>query len=149
MLSRDYRDILGGALLLLTGVFMALYAMNHYQLGTLRTMGPGLFPTVIGWLLAFFGLLLSVSGFFRTGVKPEIPIVTPAIVLASILAFALIVRPFGVIPAILAVTAISSVADLKFRPVVTVVLCVVLSLVAYLIFQVGLKLPMAMFSWPF
>lgn len=149
MLSRDYRDIVGGGLLLVVGAFMALYAMNHYPLGTLRTMGPGMFPMAIGWLLAFFGLLLGVSGFFRTGRWPQVPLVTPAIVIASIVAFTVLVRPFGIIPAILGVTAISSFADLKFRPVVTVVLCVVLSLVAYLIFRVGLSLPMAMFNWPF
>jgi hypothetical protein len=148
MLSRDYRDIVGGGLLVAAGAFMALYAMSNYPLGTLRTMGPGMFPTIVGWVLAFFGVLLAISGLFRSGTWPQIPLVTPAIVVASIAAFAMLVRPFGVIPAIVGVTLISCFADLKFRPVTTLVLCVVLSLVAYLIFQVGLRLPMAMFNWP-
>ena len=71
------------------------------------------------------------------------------IVLLGVAAFAVTIRPFGLIPAILAVVIISSFAELKFRPVSLAILCAVLCLIAWLTFRVGLGLPMAMFRWPF
>lgn len=149
MLSRDYKDIAGGALLVLFGLGFSLYAMGHYDLGTLRRMGPGMFPAALGFVLAFFGVLLLVPAFFRPGVRPEIRIWTPLFVLSGVAAFALTIRPFGLIPAILAVVIISSFAELKFRPLSLAILCAVLCLIAWLTFRVGLGLPMAMFRWPF
>jgi hypothetical protein len=56
MLSRDYRDIVGGLLLVVLGLGFSWYAAEHYDLGSLRRMGPGMFPTVLGVALACLGL---------------------------------------------------------------------------------------------
>lgn len=149
MLSRDYRDIVGGAFLVLFGLAFSWYAAEHYELGTLRRMGPGMFPTALGFVLALFGAILAVSAFFRQGTMPEIRIWTPLFVLAGTAAFAMTIRPFGLMPAILAVVVISSLAELKVRPVSLIVLCASLCLIAWLTFRVGLGLPIPMFRWPF
>lgn len=149
MLSRDYRDIAGGALLVLFGIAFSLYAIGHYDLGTMRRMGPGMFPAALGFVLAAFGLILLVAAFFRTGEMPEIRIWTPLFVLAGVTAFGLTIRPFGLIPAVLAVTIVSSLAELKIRPVSLALLCVALCLIAWLAFGVGLGMPIPMFRWPF
>lgn len=147
--SRDYRDIVGGLLLIVVGIAFSWYAIEHYDLGTLRRMGPGMFPAGLGFVLALFGVLLVVPAFFREGVMPEIRTWTPLFVLLGVAAFALTVRPFGLIPAILAVVIVSSLAELKFRPVSLAGLCAALCLIAWLTFRVGLGLPMTMFRWPF
>lgn len=149
MLSRDYRDIVGGALLVIIGIAYSWYAIEHYDLGTLRRMGPGMFPSALGFVLAGFGAVLAVQAFFRTGVMPEIRILTPLFVILGVAAFALTIQPFGLIPAILAVTVISSLAELKVRPVSLGILCLVLCVIAWLTFRVGLSLPLPMFRWPF
>lgn len=149
MVSRDYRDVAGGLLLLLFGVSFSCYAIEHYDLGTLRRMGPGMFPTGLGFVLAFFGLLLFVPALLRPGIRPEIRVWTPLFILSGVAAFALTIRPFGLLPAILAVTVISSMAELKLRPASLSVLCIVLCLIAWLTFRIGLGLPMPMVNWPF
>lgn len=149
MLSRDYRDIVGGGLLIVGGLLFTWYASSSYDLGTLRRMGPGMFPTALGVTLALFGALIAVPAFFRQGPMPVVRIWTPLFVLAGVAAFAMTIRPFGLMPAILAVVIISSFAELKVRPLSLAILCVVLCVIAWLTFRVGLGLPIAMWRWPY
>ena len=149
MLTRDYRDIVGGAVLVITGLAFSWYAATHYDLGTLRRMGPGMFPSALGVLLAIFGAATMIPAFFRPGTMPEVRKWTPLFVLAGVAAFGLMIRPFGLIPATLAVTIISSFAELRIRPLSLAMLCLSLCLISWLTFKVGLGLPIQMFSWPF
>lgn len=149
MLSRDYRDIAGGFLLVAVGLIFSWYATAHYDLGTMRRMGPGMFPTALGVVLAGFGFMIAIPAAFRPGVMPEIRIWTPLYVLTGVAAFALMIRPMGLIPAVLGVVVISSLAELKVKPVSLTVLSTVLCLIAWLVFRVGLGLPVALFRWPF
>lgn len=149
MLSRDYRDIAGGVLLIVFGGWVVWYSTSHYELGTFRRMAPGMFPMMLGVILAVFGAAIAIPAFFRAGPKPEIRIWTPLFVLAGVGAFAILVRPFGLIPAILGVTIISSLAELKVRPISLFLLCLSLCLIAWLTFRVGLGLPMPMYRWPY
>lgn len=148
-LKRDYRDIVGGAALLILGLWFSFHAIGSYELGTLRRMGPGMFPAGLGFVLAFFGALQVIPAFFRPGAKPSIRVWTPLFVLGGVLAFAFVVQPFGLLPAIVAVTVISSLAELKIRPLSLTVLCVSLCLIAWLTFRVALSLPLSMWKWPF
>lgn len=149
MLSRDYRDIVGGAVLVVTGLGFSGYAYAHYDLGTINRMGPGMFPAVLGLVLAAFGVMQSVPAFFRQGTIPDIRVWSPLFVLGGIAAFAAMIRPFGLLPAIVVLVAISSCAELKFRPVSLLVLTVSLCVMSWLIFRVGLGVPLAMARWPY
>lgn len=149
MFSRDYRDMVGGSLLMAGGLALALYAAASYDLGTLQRMGPGMFPMGLGYVTAGFGGILFVQAMFRPGVMPEIRIWSPLFILLGTGAFALLVRPFGLIPAILAVTIISSFAELKVRPVSLTILSGTLCVIAWLVFRVALGLPILMIRWPF
>lgn len=149
MFSRDWRDVVGGALLAVLGLAFSWYAAEHYNLSTLRRMGPGMFPAGLGLVLAFFGVLMMVPALFREGTMPVIRFWSPLFVLSGVAAFALTIRPFGLIPAILSVVVVSSFADLKVRPVSLALLCAALCLVAWLTFRVGLGLPIPMLRWPF
>jgi hypothetical protein len=149
MLKRDYRDMSAGGLLIAGGLTLALYSAANYDLGTARQMGPGMFPTGLGYLIAFFGVVLFIQAMFRTGTMPEIRLWSPLFVLAGTAAFALMIRPFGMIPAIIATTFISSIAEKRFRPVSLVLLPAFLCLLSYLIFSLALRMPIPMFRWPF
>lgn len=144
MLERDYRDIIGGALLALAGAWIAWYATSYLDLGTIRRMGPGLFPTGMGVLLSLFGIAIMVPAFFRTGTCDEFEFRSTAAVLGSVATFAMIIGPFGLLPAIAALVVVASLAETVFRPVAIFGLIACLSVMAYLIFSVGLGLPLAM-----
>lgn len=149
MLSRDYRDMSAGAALIAGGGVVVIYAMFNLELGTLRQMGPGMFPFGLGWIMAGLGLILLVQSFFRAGVMPEIRIYVPIVVLASVIAFGLMVRPFGLLPAVIAATVVSSLAERRFRPVSLAALSTALCLISWLVFKLALGLPVFMLRWPF
>lgn len=70
MLDRDYRDIVTGLVLALIGGFAALYAAQHYSLGTVSRMGPAMVPVSLGVILAGFGLFIAIPGFSKRA-KPS------------------------------------------------------------------------------
>ncbi|PZO67356.1 MAG: tripartite tricarboxylate transporter TctB family protein [Paracoccus denitrificans] len=149
MLSRDYTDIVGGAVLTVVGLSFSGYAFANYDLGTISRMGPGMFPMFMGLILAAFGLMQMIPAFFRQGRMPEIRIWSPLFVLASVGAFAAMIRPFGLIPSIIVLVTIASCAELKLHPRSLFALILTLCVMSWLIFDVGLGVPLAMARWPF
>jgi len=67
----------------------------------------------------------------------------------KIAAFALLIKPFGMVPAIIAATVISSIADLKFRPGSLFLLCLGLCLIVPFVFLYLLGLRVPVVAWPF
>lgn len=148
MYARDIRDIIGGLVLVALGLSAAFYSGQSYGLGTLRSMGPGMFPLGIGVLLAFFGATIAIGAVFRPGPKVEFDLSGAFFVLAGVASFALLVRHLGLVPAIVATVVISSMAAPRFKPVSVAVLSVFLCVGAWLIFRVGLGLPLPIFRFP-
>lgn len=148
MYNRDYRDLWGGGTLVVVGVLATVIAVQTLNLGTLTQMGPGMFPAAVGVILAVLGLLIMVPALFRQGTKLETDMRSFVAIIGSIFAFAFIVRPFGLVAAIVATTVIASRADSKLSVVETAVVAACLSVGAILVFQVGLGLPFTAFKWP-
>lgn len=148
MYRRDYRDILGGALLLATGLFVVWYASATLSVGSFARMGPGFFPIAVGWLIAGFGIAVMVPAFFRQGGRVPIEVRSTLAVLSGVSAFALAIRSVGLVPAVVALLLLSSLAEPVFRPITLIAMAVILPLGAYLIFHVGLGVPFVMFRSP-
>lgn len=149
MFRIDYVDIVGGALLVLLGSAVTYTSVAYYPMGTASRMGPGMFPAGLGVVLALLGLALSVQALRRPGDKPDIRIFSPLFVLGGIAAFAALIQPFGLIPAIVAIIVITSLADLRIRPVSLVISCIGLSLFAPFVFVFCLGLQIPLLRWPF
>ena len=151
MHSRDYRDVIAGAVLVAFGLWFAWYALAHYGRGTVAKVGEGMFPAGLGILLAILGSIVAFSALLRQRAKSELSVRAPLFVLLGIAGFALLVKPFGMIPAIVALVVLSCLANThekKASPVAIFVMCGVLSLLCFLIFRVGLGLMFPLFDWP-
>lgn len=118
------------------------------KIGTVSQMGPGMFPAAVGVLLAAIGIFLLIQGVLTQGEPIEFDLRSILLICLSIAAFALLIRSFGLVPAITATVAIASRADAKLSPLGVAILSTVLSVAAVLIFQVGLKLSLSAFNWP-
>ena len=70
-MQRDWADIWGGAVLALLGAGVAVYAGLRLDFGTLRAMGPGFFPTVLGALLAVLGAAVAFPAWARAAETPK------------------------------------------------------------------------------
>ena len=148
MLTRDYRDIIGGGSLLALGLFAGFYAATEYSIGTVQHMGPGMFPAVLGFMLAALGAAIALPAFFRPGSLPR-PEIRPLIATAgSIVLFAATVRSAGLVPAVVLLTIAAALADNKLGVITVTLLSVILSILAVLIFIVGLEMPLQLFVWP-
>jgi hypothetical protein len=148
MYARDYRDIIGGALMVFFGAFLVVGALTTMKLGTPQRMGPGLFPMTVGALLALLGICILVPACFRRGAIGEVEWRPLAAISGSILAFGLIVPLFGLAPAIAALVVLSATADRMPRPAPMVGLVLTLCLICYVVFDLMLGLTLPMFRLP-
>ena len=147
MRGRDPTDLIGGAVLIVIGVVVGLYALR-YNLGTLTRMGPGFFPAVLGFLLAALGLLVLLPALTRHG-EPPVPQLRPFFtILAALAAFALAVRAVGIVPATFLLVGIAAFAQRDVRALPTLALGAALSALAVLIFAKGLGVILPAFQWP-
>lgn len=143
------RDLTGGAILLVVGMAASYVAITSYPLGTIQRMGPGMFPAGLGVILAGLGALQIVLAWRQPRKAPEIRIFSPILILASIAAFAIVIGPFGLVPAIVSLIFVASAAELRLRLMDMLLLSVGLSLLAPFVFSFCLGLPITLVSWPF
>ena len=68
--------------------------------------------------------------------------------MTSISAFAAIVGQLGMIPATVAMTAIASLGNRKLTPLFAMLLAFGFVVTTYVIFVLGLNLPLVMWNWP-
>lgn len=148
MYARDYRDIIGGALMVFFGGFLVVGALATMSLGTPQRMGPGLFPMAVGVVLTFLGVCIVVPACFRSGSLGDVEWRPLAAVTGSILAFGLVVPVFGLAPAIASLVVVSALADKIPRPVPLIGLVLTLWLVCYVTFDLMLGLTLPMFRLP-
>lgn len=144
----DVTDFVGGSLLVLTGGAVSTVSATQYPLGTFQRMGPGMFPTILGVILVGLGVLLALQALRQEGETPDIRVFSPLFVLGGVVLFALTIMPFGLIPAIVAIVVVSSLAELSVKPLSLALLCAALSTMAALVFVVGLGLPIPLVRWP-
>lgn len=149
MLSRDVRGLAGGALLIVIGLFFAFYAHSHYNLGSFAQMGPGMMPLVLGIILMLLGVVIAIIGYFSTGVPIQPDARSLIAVTGAIVGFAVISQAFGMVPAVVALTIASGLADNKLSPLAMTVLTVILTAIAVGAFHFGLGIRMPLFAWPF
>ncbi|MBU4611755.1 tripartite tricarboxylate transporter TctB family protein [Achromobacter sp. GG226] len=144
----DYRDLIGGVLITLAGIGTMYHSLTAFQVGTLARMGPGYFPALVSGLLILCGLIIMIPAFFRAGVMPKLEMRPLVFISLSVLAFALLLVPFGMIPAIIVQTLLSGMADSKLSWKGSLVLAASVAILATLIFKVGLGLIVPVIAWP-
>jgi hypothetical protein len=148
MHARDYRDLISGAALLVLGCAVSLYSLLTYSTGTITQMGPGMFPAALGAVLGVLGAVIAVPAWFRSGEVPEIAIRPLVVVLVSIGAFALLLEPFGVVPAVVVLTVGAVLADDQVGVKGAAILSLGMAATTVLLFQKLLGVPFQAFRWP-
>jgi hypothetical protein len=138
----DAREVGAGALFMAFGAAVIIYA-QQYDLGTATEMGPGYFPCLLGALLVLLGAIAVVQGRRRAapvaiGAWPALPTV---FILASVLAFALLVDAHGLIPAVVATILLGCYERLLRRPLEVAAITVALVALTVSIFHYGIQLP--------
>lgn len=136
-------DFYSGLFFFVVGSFAAVIAQG-YPLGSARNVGIGVFPLVVGSLLAICGMVLIVRAFAgdreeRIDMSP-LPLV---MISAGIAVFALILMGAGLVLAIIALVLLASAASGRFRPVSAMLMALGLavSCTAGFVYGLGQMLP--------
>lgn len=146
MKHKDMQDVLGGLALAALGTFAAVYA-QRYEFGDLNRMGAGFFPVTLGALLAVLGLMIAVPAFFRSGPAINVQWKTFALVMASIVAFALTLKLLGLILATMLTVVLASLADNETRWKGRLMVAAGVALITYLVFGLGLSMVLPIWPW--
>jgi hypothetical protein len=146
MKHKDMQDVLGGLALAALGVFAAVYA-QRYEFGDLNRMGPGFFPASLGVLLALLGVLIALPALFRSGPPILVRWKTFALVMASIVAFALTLKVLGLIFATMLAVVLASMADDDTQWKGRLLIAVGVAALTYLIFGLGLRMVLPVWPW--
>ncbi|MCT7378137.1 tripartite tricarboxylate transporter TctB family protein [Chelativorans salis] len=142
-------DVAGGLFVAAIGAAFAAVAAG-YPLGQLANPGPGVFPLATGIITAVVGLGIAVKGFLRSGeVRITISHRSVIAVVASVAAFALMIRPLGLVPTLFVVVLVAALGSSKSRPLHALAVAVATAAGGWLVFIVGLGLPIPAIRMPF
>lgn len=145
MVAGNSRNFWTGVLYLVLGCTGAFIART-YGIGTAASMGAGYFPFAVGTLLAVVGGYLIIQAVAAGGEPREDgdgtrwSLRTIVLILASILAFALLVPRLGFLVAVMSQVVIAGLASGEKRWKEMVMVAIILPAVCTLIFIVGLGL---------
>jgi putative tricarboxylic transport membrane protein len=145
------KDVLAG-LLFVAVALIGLYVSRDYPIGTAVRMGTGYVPRLLCWLLLGLGAWVLVQGFFETQSERAASRSATAawrplvFVTASLAIFGLSIERLGLVLSILLLIIVGAAGARGLRPFETVAAAVVLILLSWGIFIVGLGLAIPV--WP-
>jgi hypothetical protein len=120
---------------------------RQYGMGNMHRMGPALFPTLVGALLAGLGLIIAARSFAIAG--PPVPRFHARPILISLVAIALFgvaLAHLGLVAAVAVLVAVGAVASSESKPleVVGLIIALIVFSVGVFAWLLGLPIPL----WP-
>src|SRR6266508_2334517 len=149
MLAR--KDVLSGLMFVGVALF-GLWLSRDYPIGTALRMGTGYVPRLLCWILLGLGVIVLVQGLrqaqdARALSSHDISAWRPvAFVAASLVIFGLSIERLGLVVSILLLIGVGAVAARGLKPVETLIAALVLIVLSWAIFILGLGLTIPV--WP-
>ena len=132
------KDFLAGLMFIAFGL-AALYFGRNLAVGTAVRMGPGYVPRALSYILLGLGGIVSVMALVSGSEPVEAPRWKPiTLVTIGIVCFALLFERAGMLPALVALVGISSLANEDFKLVEVIGNMVVLTILCVVVFKLGL-----------
>jgi drug/metabolite transporter (DMT)-like permease len=145
-----HKDVWGGALMLALGVLVMALG-SSYSIGTLSRMGPGYFPLALGVILVLTGVAIAIKGYFT---EPEVEAkpLRPEwkawfLISLSVVAFVVLTKYLGLVPATFGVVFISALADRDNTWKRAAVLALAIVVVSVIVFWWALQIQLPLFRW--
>jgi len=139
-------ELLGGAIISVIGLYFVVQG-SQYSIGTLNHMGAGFFPVAVGFLLVAMGAAVAYEGHALDTPLPQFRIPAFIGVVGGMIAWALLLEPFGLVPATVALGALAGFGEKRYRPLSVFITILLLCVGGTLLFITGLHLPIAIIKW--
>ncbi len=140
------KDFFAGLTFVFFGM-LAVWIARDYPMGKAAKMGPGYFPTILGGALALFGFAISIRSLGSGGERIRFQTFRPLfLVLSSVIGFALLVNPLGLVLATLVLVFLSCLGGGSIRLGEMTLLFLALAFLSALLFVYGLGLSFSI--WP-
>jgi uncharacterized membrane protein YhdT len=146
------RDYYAGGLMTLIGVGAILEA-RHYNMGTLFHMGPGFFPTILGVVMTFLGILIAGVAAASEAVEgdqltmPQPQWFAWACILAGPVLFIFLGNYGGLIPATFACVFVSALGDKDSTLLGSFILALGVTVFGVFLFSYTLQVSLPMWRW--
>ena len=148
MKIRDQKNFWSGLMFLAFGAFFVGFA-QQYDMGTAARMGPAFFPTMLGGIMFLLGIIVTIEGLaveHADGKIEPFNFRALGLVLGSVVAFGLLLRPAGLIVALFVLICVSSFGGHEFKLRDVLLLSLGMSLLVFGVFVYGLSMTIPV--WP-
>jgi hypothetical protein len=144
-LSVDRKQVLSGLIFAAIGGF-ALSRLPA-PIGTVRSMGPGYFPMILGFCLIGFGATSVIQGLRARAAEiiGPIPVVATAVVVAGIFAFAGLLPNYGLAASLAVLVLACSYRRVLQAPVEVLLIYLVLLGMTWGVFIYTIQLPISLY----
>jgi hypothetical protein len=145
------KDVLAGLMFMAVAV-LGLYLSRNYPVGTALRMGTGYVPRLLCWVLLGLGAVVLLTGLREAPPRPTTrdevySVARPVIfVTAGLVIFGLTLETLGLVISIALLIAIGAVAARNLKPLETAIAAVVLIVLSWAIFIIGLGVTIPV--WP-
>jgi hypothetical protein len=147
MKIKSPKDFWSGLMFVASGLFFAIWAITHYQMGTAVRMGPAYFPTMLGGLMVVLGLIILAGSLVMEGPKVPPFLFRPLVMISiGLVLYGYLMKPLGLVGATAALVYVGALGGHEFRWKEVTILYVILILFSWLVFIKGLSLPFPL--WP-
>jgi hypothetical protein len=146
MRIRSLKDFWAGLIFIAIGGGFVLLA-QRYRLGDMHRMGPAMFPTLVGALLAALGLIIALRSFALDGAPvPRFEARPIGVSILAIVLFGLALQWLGLIAAVAVLVLVGAYAarDVRLRDNLALAAVMVAFSVGVFVWLLGLPLPL----WP-
>jgi hypothetical protein len=144
------KDYYGGGLMVLLGLGV-VFQSSTYEVGTLSKMGAGFFPGVLGILLALTGVSIALTARGAIPSSNEEPLPPEwrgwICIILSIVAFVVLGKYGGLVPASFAITFISAMGDRQNTIKNALILSLAMVALSIGIFWWALQMQFPLFQW--
>jgi hypothetical protein len=145
---RNQKDFWSAVMFVIFGVLFIVWSTD-YQFGNTQRMGPGYFPTILGILLVFLGILVAVPALKANAEETHVGAIGwrgLIVILGSVVLYAILLPRLGFVVSMAALVIISAMASKEFTWKAALLSTVVLGIFSYAVFVKGLALQFPV--WP-
>jgi len=140
------RALMSGLFCILFGGYV-VWQSQAFAFGTVRSMGPGFAPTVLGTALIGIGVAMAVTALWDRNRIGDVNLRPLVMIVLAIITFALTITRFGLVPSVVLTVAVAGLSDRSARPLTLGLVALGMLALVWVVFIWLLGMQIPLFRW--